>query len=222
MVALFVLLMLPAMVIQPAKDSRFLAELMQAHADQGTRQMESSYPLLAQHLSDYLFGLKDSPQVQVHNIGEARPAFSERELLHLEDVRSLFHSFWRMRIIGIVLLFALSILLVLKAEGHRKARLLSLVSVWQRGVLLAGLFLLILSLLASINFYQAFYLMHKVLFTNDLWLLNPQSDLLVQLMPGDVFMAYAKTVGLRLGMTFLGGLVVIVISKKVLQGKEVH
>lgn len=218
--AVFIIMMLPDMVIQPAKDSRVLAELMQTHADPGTRHLESSYPHLALHLSDYLFGAKDQPQVQVSGPGLDEPAFSEQELQHLKDVRSLFRLFQWLRRIGLVLLFALGILIVAGGKGNGRSRLLPLVSVWQRGVLLAVFFILVLAALVAINFHQAFYLMHRVLFTNDLWLLNPQTDLLIQLMPGKFFVAYAKMAGLRLGIILLGALAALTIIKKVLQGRE--
>ena len=44
-------------------------------------------------------------------------------------------------------------------------------------------------------FNSLFVLFHKVAFTNDLWLLNPQTDLLIRLMPIEFFISYAAIIG---------------------------
>ena len=49
--------------------------------------------------------------------------------------------------------------------------------------------------LACIDFNSLFVLFHKVAFTNDLWLLNPQTDLLIRLMPIEFFISYAAIIG---------------------------
>ena len=59
----------------------------------------------------------------------------------------------------------------------------------------------ILALLACIDFDSLFILFHKVAFTNDLWLLNPQTDLLIRLMPIEFFVSYAAIIG---GLWLLG------------------
>ena len=48
---------------------------------------------------------------------------------------------------------------------------------------------------ACIDFDSLFILFHKVAFTNDLWLLNPQTDLLIRLMPIEFFISYAAIIG---------------------------
>ncbi len=47
-----------------------------------------------------------------------------------------------------------------------------------------------------VDFNGLFILFHQLAFTNDLWLLNPYTDYLIQLMPIGFFMAYALSVGL--------------------------
>ena len=76
-----------------------------------------------------------------------------------------------------------------------------------------------LIVLACIDFDSLFVLFHKVAFTNDLWLLNPQTDLLIRLMPIEFFISYAAIIGCcwLLGMT--GLLVFATIRIKKLQDK---
>ena len=48
---------------------------------------------------------------------------------------------------------------------------------------------------ACIDFNSLFILFHKVAFTNDLWLLDPSTDLLIRLMPIEFFISYAAMIG---------------------------
>ena len=64
-------------------------------------------------------------------------------------------------------------------------------------------------ILACIDFNSLFVLFHKVAFTNDLWLLNPQTDLLIRLMPIEFFISYAAIMG---GMWLAGMVAMLVVS----------
>ena len=69
------------------------------------------------------------------------------------------------------------------------------------GSALAVLILLAIGTCFSVNFEGAFIALHKVLFTNDLWLLDPRTDLLICLMPERMFSALA----VQLALTVLPG-----------------
>ena len=49
-------------------------------------------------------------------------------------------------------------------------------------------------LFAVIDFNRIFTWLHQLLFTNDLWLLNPHTDLLIALMPEGMFMHLSQRV----------------------------
>ena len=53
----------------------------------------------------------------------------------------------------------------------------------------------VLIILACVDFNSLFVLFHRIAFTNDLWLLNPQTDLLIRLMPIEFFISYAAIIG---------------------------
>ena len=48
----------------------------------------------------------------------------------------------------------------------------------------------------ALDFEGAFIAMHRLLFTNDLWLLDPRTDLLICLMPEEMFISLAVRLGL--------------------------
>lgn len=127
------------------------------------------------------------------NALDAAP-FNETEKLHMADV---FRLFGLLRTVRNVLLGASVALL---AAGLWLSR--------GKGALfgsLAGLALLILPLCvlgiwAAIDFTHAFESFHRALFSNDLWQLNPETDLLIRLLPERFFSDFLAVVAVRAGI----------------------
>lgn len=118
------------------------------------------------------------------------PHFNEKEVLHMRDVVMLFDY---ARIVkytcGAV---AIAILIYLSAKGEKK-----LIG----KTLLFGLFsnhilLLILGIMISTNFNKYFIIFHEIFFSNDLWLLDPNTDLMIQMLPEPFFSGMAVKIGL--------------------------
>ena len=152
---------------------------------------ESAYPSLAQAITGYLMGSLDSPQLMVRRGAIQSPAFSQQEIMHLADIRGLLQTVQYMRYAAIALLgLAMLVFLV-----FRKTKPALLKAVLLERALVIGLltFLgLIISLLiwGLIDFNGLFTAAHRVVFSNELWLLDPQKDLLLQLMPLELFVSY--------------------------------
>ena len=116
------------------------------------------------------------------------PFFNQRERTHLEDIRTLFGLFdraWLLLIPAAALAFPLA----------RRPDIRGFFS----GLGLTALLLAALAAFIALDFGNAFVLMHHLLFTNDLWLLNPETDLLICLMPETMFAFLAG----RLALTVL-------------------
>ena len=121
---------------------------------------------------------------QVEVFGTLQPVFNEKELTHMEDCRRLFILLKRA-----ILAFAAAGLLLYIA-GRRllrgEARL-------RRIAGLTALALIVLPLAAfaawaARDFNAAFNFFHRLLFTNSLWLLDPNTDLLIRICPSGMFM----------------------------------
>lgn len=148
-------------------------------------------------LADYLAGnegaLMEGGSVALLYVdGELRPAFNDRETAHLWDCFRLFALLRKVRrrlIPWVVLLIVGGAYLL---NDRRRAR---------RAALLSPLILLIplgaFSLWAVRDFDAAFTCFHRVLFTNDLWLLDPATDLLIRICPEGLFMGLGRDIGLR-------------------------
>lgn len=186
------------------------AQLFEQYADTAASGVASDqYPTLADGLSAYLQGRVSSPQVNILACGDVRPAYSEKELVHLGDVRTLLNAFAQCRL---MVLPAASLILLLALCVHRSRRL-SHVSAWRHAFgrcVLGGLGLALLLPAAVVvwavcDFNAAFTLAHRLVFQNDLWLLNPATDLLIQLMPLPLFIHLGYVLFLRL-LPVLAGL----------------
>ena len=87
--------------------------------------------------------------------------------------------------------------------------------VFRRTLLLILAAVTVVVVLAVADFDGMFRLFHQVAFTNDLWLLDPRTDMLIRLMPLEFFISYAAIIGglWLLGMTGLLALSTIRIRK---------
>jgi integral membrane protein (TIGR01906 family) len=122
--------------------------------------------------------------------GERRAVFNEREIDHMVDVRGLAQTATRARD---GLLAACALLLVM---GMALARRHGVGVVWP---LLAGMMLGVLAL-GALGFYAAtdfgafWTKFHLLLFTNDLWLLDPFESVLINMVPEAFFYAMVMRV----------------------------
>ena len=149
----------------------------------------------------YLRGNREDLHVPTIVNGQPREFFNEREIAHMEDVRGLFLDALAIRR-GCLLLMALCfiILFLLKADFKR---------VFPKSVCLGtGLFFGITAILAAIistDFSKYFIMFHHIFFRNDLWILDPATDMLINIVPEGFF---SDTV-LHIGITFFLCVVIV-------------
>ncbi len=197
-----------------AADGRLLAEQFGIHADTRLSGVESGeWPRLANALAEYLAGRADTPQMTVLKNGRPSPAFGAAELEHLMDVRTLVSIGQALLPAGAGCAMASLLLLALGGKGGAKplSRALS------RCLFTALSFLILcgaaLALWGSVDFYGLFIAFHRLLFRNELWLLDQGKDLLLQLMPQSIFVSFSRIALARLGMLLAAaGAAAVVLS----------
>jgi integral membrane protein (TIGR01906 family) len=134
-------------------------------------------------MMDYLTGERDDLSVKVDDAGTEREFFTEREKAHLKDVRAVFLNAMMLRRIAAVLAVPAFIFLCFRRSDRQRAA-----KAFLRTSAAAVIVLAVLALAVSIDFDFWFRLMHRILFDNDLWLLNSDDSDLIDLLPLHFFM----------------------------------
>jgi integral membrane protein (TIGR01906 family) len=159
---------------------------------------ESTLDTIATKLAHYLNDIDDDLAFEVDVFGERTQAFNARELQHMVDVKNIFQLMNRLKyiFIGLILLIIIAI--------RKKYLIKSLVYAFISSLI----FLILLGLSVMIDFQRIFILFHELSFTNDLWILNPETDLLIRLLPLNFF----KNITLNILLLFISlnfGLLII-------------
>lgn len=154
---------------------------------------------VTEEMMAYLRGRREDLHVPTIVNGQPREFFSQREIAHMEDVRGLFLGAIAIRrgcLAGI--LAALALLLGTKANlKHLLPRTIC------AGTLLFFAILAVLAAIISSNFSKYFIVFHHIFFNNDLWMLDPQVDLLINIVPEPFFMDTAARIGITYGISVL-------------------
>lgn len=156
---------------------------------------------VTEEMMAYLRGNREDLHVPTIVGGKPREFFNEREIAHMEDVQVLFLAAMSIRRWCLALIAAcIAALFFLKADVKR---------VLPRTVCAGtALFFSVLAVLAGIistNFSKYFVVFHHIFFDNDLWILDPATDLLINIVPEPFF----RDTALRIGITY--GLAVAVV-----------
>ena len=180
------LLLLFAMVFGFSKNF-YLREFSLYHPEK-TLNINSKFVRYAgQVIPEYLMGKRDNLQIPGF-----KNFFNEREIKHMDDVKRIFK--W-VKIISVLSL--ITFLIFLKADGIPLVLLYSLI-----------LIAIILFIFLFLPFDLSFTKFHEILFNNELWLLNPETDRLIVLLPERFFIDATKGIILSTMFT-LGSLLVI-------------
>lgn len=116
------------------------------------------------------------------------PTFNARENAHMADVQLIFR--WVKAVCALALPCAVGLWL-----GRRRGSLrVYWITVAAVAAVAAGI-----ALWAAVDFDSLFIAFHHLLFTNDLWLLDPRTDLMIRLMPTGFFVDYAVRIGVLFG-----------------------
>lgn len=132
------------------------------------------------------------------------PHYNEREITHMVDVHNLFVLGTNVRLVSIVL-FILSAVFLLR-DGLRK-----FFSTILKGLTVFMVFIMGFGIYIFNNFNSSFTVFHELFFNNDLWLLDPETDLMIQMLPENFFMDMA----MKIGIYFIVSLLVIAVVSAV-------
>jgi len=152
---------------------------------------------VTEEMMAYLRGNREDLHVPTIVDGQPREFFNDREIAHMEDVRGLFLGGLLIRKICIVTaILCLALMAALKARICRVLPASVCVG--------TGLFFAVICALAAIistDFTKYFVIFHKIFFNNDLWLLDPRTDLLINIVPEPFFVDTAARIAMVFGVS---------------------
>lgn len=145
----------------------------------------------------YLRGRRDDLHVPTIVNGQPREFFNDREIAHMEDVRGLFIGGLRLRLLCVAaIVVCLAVMALTKADLRH---------VLPRAVCAGtGLFFAFVCILAAVifsDFSKYFIIFHHIFFDNDLWILDPRTDLLINIVPEPFFMDTAARIAITYGIS---------------------
>ena len=145
----------------------------------------------------YLRGRRDDLHVPTVVNGQPREFFNDREIAHMEDVRGLFIGGLRLRLLCVAaIVLCLTVMALTKADLRH---------VLPRAVCAGtGLFFAFVCILAAVifsDFSKYFIIFHHIFFDNDLWILDPRTDLLINIVPEPFFMDTAARIAITYGIS---------------------
>jgi integral membrane protein (TIGR01906 family) len=169
-------------------------------AEDETGVTESELRRASRELVSYFNSDDPAINIQVGAGGQTEPLFSPREIRHLQDVKSIMDAVFLAQeaALAYVLIYVVSVF-VWSAEAPMRA----LASQALTACLITVGFLAIAGALAISGFDSTWEGFHQVLFTNDLWELDPDRDRLIQMFPEEFWFRVVM---------FIGGLVLLQVA----------
>ncbi|MCH4208118.1 MAG: TIGR01906 family membrane protein [Solobacterium sp.] len=137
-------------------------------------------------LLDYLQGRRDDIVVDVTVSGYEQEVFNQRETLHMKDVKVLYQKAILVRNIlaaaGAAILAGL--LILRRKKGHRWSML---TTGYKAGACIIGALILFIAVWALSDFDAFWTSFHELFFDNDLWLLDPNTSIMINMFPDTFF-----------------------------------
>jgi integral membrane protein (TIGR01906 family) len=166
---------------------------------------------VAQRMADFFSGKLTSPQMTISMKGVERQLYNQKELVHLDDVRSIISIFKALQIAAILAFLAAGAS-VFSLLGIRR-----LLRGIQAGAIVTLSVMGLLVAWSLIDFDSLFNLFHIVSFSNDLWLLDPTKDYLIMMFTESFFYdAAIMVIATIMAEAVILGLITWVIEKTVL------
>lgn len=167
-------------------------------------------------MMDYLRGDREDLVVNTVVAGGDREFFNEREKAHMVDVQSLFLKGLNLRVEAMAVFIMSCVILVFTKGDWKKILPKSFLIGIGMFATMAGT----LAILIAVDFNKYFLLFHKLFFINDLWILYPETDLLIRMLPEGFFFDMVIRIGIIFGVMLLVLLFISIITLRKQKNKK--
>ncbi len=126
--------------------------------------------------------------------------FNKREVDHMIDVRNIFMNLYIL--LGISLFIILALIIYLFKNSKLDLSFLE-ESLKFKYKLIWFFPVIVLIILSSLDFNKYFIYFHLIFFDNDLWLLDPRTDLMIQMLPQSFFITMFKKIVVKFFLIYI-------------------
>lgn len=135
---------------------------------------------------DYILGKSQSMNGTIVQNGKVREVYNEKEKQHMVDVKKLYDGAMVTFYGSFVLALGIPLYWYLKTkDGHRVMALAAYG--FLESLLCFGILLTIIGIWVMSNFTDFWIKFHQLFFYNDLWMLDPRTDFMIQICPESMF-----------------------------------
>lgn len=143
--------------------------------------------------------------------------YTNEEIIHMEDVKNLFIISKYLIIIFSVLAVFLSILYVRNTKD-----LSGFLKKFIKSYVIASIVIFILLAIAFLNFNESFTTFHELLFTNDYWLLDESTSIIINIMPLEFFIAHTINIGKLFFIISLALIILIILISQFIKRRNLR
>jgi integral membrane protein (TIGR01906 family) len=138
----------------------------------------------ANGLIDYFNSSEEPIEITVVIEGEERELFNQREVIHLKDFKGLIQLDYRLQWIT---LSYIAVYIGIGLVWRKRAFLHELAKSLMAGSALTIAVVAAVGIGSLLDFDRFFFQLHLLIYSNDLWQLDPSCDYLIRLFPGGFF-----------------------------------
>ncbi len=158
--------------------------------------------IATEEMLNYLDEGRDNLDFQMPIKGVQQEFFTERDKLHMIDVKNLFVQGKLIRNIAFWYCILFVAVVCYKMKGRRKKFSKLFIYTFVAGIIP----IIALIILMNIDFYKYFTIFHEIFFNNDLWQLYP-SDRLINMYPE----AFFSDIAFKIAFYYIGELVLLLV-----------
>ncbi|WP_169922825.1 TIGR01906 family membrane protein [Ezakiella peruensis] len=199
-IAISFMLLIAAIFYQGFNKRTYKKVYGQTNISENTGYSEEDYLKEVDNYKDYLLKSKDLALTSDNR-------YTENEILHMEDVRDIFKGAKTFALVTFVI--AVIFILIMDKKNLMEFLKFSLIIPFAPAVLI---------LPAIFNFDKFWTFFHKILFRNDLWLMDPNESLMINLLPGEIFNAIVIKVIISFliaWLVFMGLIYILYLTRRV-------
>lgn len=209
----FLLLVVPSgfILLKTATNLNFYAKTqIKYKVDENTGIEISNLNVIMNKLINYTKGAEIDLDFKLVIKGENQAVFNEREITHMVDVKELYKNVSNLLLGGFLFTIIFISMYIYKYKFT-----INIFSEFFKVTLFLLSFVLIVTFFVVIDFNRFWFFFHELIFTNDLWLLDPSTDLLINLVPGELFYSLVFQIIIKISSYLIvSNLIVYLIRKK--------